>query len=364
MVGFPIDGGLAPYGVTAATSLGLSSVWRSVDILSNGVSQLPWQERRGNADLPPSRLVRRPLSWMTRREWTSLVVSTMALYDVTALLKVGGEDAEGVPLGLLPLDPSQWMPVDADVYGFAPPTEYYVGQERVPADQLVLVRRSPQPTISDQLGGVLRIARIEFAAALSASAYASRYWQAGGAPTTVLQTPTNMSQDDADAWSDRWAGRRAKGPDHPAVLAGGLEAKSYGADPTTESAVEARREMVADIGRYFGIPTRILNAPTGDTETYATSESANRDLVRYTLRNYIGAIEDAISDLLPGARELHLDTAELIRGDELTQAQALQIAGGGAAWMAEDELRDRWGLPPRELPEPLPAPAPAPAGGS
>ena len=61
----------------------------------------------------------------------------------------------------------------------------------------------------------------------------------------------------------RTAEKRAKGPDHVPVMDVGLKYKEAGIDPTAESAVEARRELVADIARYFGVPTRIVNAPTG-----------------------------------------------------------------------------------------------------
>ena len=120
--------------------------------------------------------------------------------------------------------------------------------------------------------------------------------------------------DTATVMADRWRDSRALGPDHAAVLEGGLKAKSFGADPTTDSAVEARRELVADIARYFGVPTRIVNAPTGDSETYTSTEGANLDLVRFTLQNYIGAIEDGISDLLPGGRQMVMRTAPLTWG--------------------------------------------------
>jgi HK97 family phage portal protein len=365
MIGFPTDGGLATAGVSATTSLGLSSVWRCVDILSNGVSQLDWREVRGNLVLPTSRIVQRPQAQRTRREWSSLVVSTLALYDVCYLLKVGGPDAEGVPLGLWPMPPGLVQPVMTDAWMVLPDTEFYIGQQRVGLDQLVVLHRSPQPGIRDTLGGVIQLARITFAAAIAAEGYASRYWQSGGPPTTVLETDATMNDVDAQQLSDRFAQRKAKGPDHAPVLSGGLKAKSFGADPTSEAAVEARRELVADVGRYFGIPTRILNAPTGDTETYATSESGNQDLVRYTLQNYIGAIEDGISDQLPGGRRMQMDTYRLRAGTQLAQAQAYQIALGNKAWMLPEEVRDITDLPPLERPDQLnPAPvAPAIAPG-
>lgn len=365
MIGFPSDGGLTYGGVTASTSLGLSSVWRCLDILSNGVSQLPWRELMGNLELPPSSLVDRPQAARTRREWTSLVVSTLALYDVCYLLKAGGYDGEGVPVSLMWLDPGQVMPTTTidpvTILSGLPSPEYWVGQTRVQRDDLVILHRSPQPGVSDTMGGVLQLARASFAGYLAADRYASRYWQAGGSPTTVLETEAALNDTQAQGLSDRWSEKRAKGPDHAPVLSSGVKARSFGADPTTESATGARREMVADVGRYFGVPTRILNAPTGDTETYATSESANQDLVRYTLQNYIGAIEDAVTDQLPRGRRLEIDTRVLTLGTQLAQAQAYQLAGGAVAWMDDNEIREAWRLPPRE--KAPAAPAPVPAGG-
>lgn len=351
-IGFPSTGGVLPYGVSASTALGLSSVQACLNILSNGVAQLEWRELRNGVELESSRLVRRPLASATRREWTSYVVSVLALYDTAYLLKVGGEDSEGVPVGLLPLDPSMVMPKSSGVgiSPFMPPSSYLVAGSEVPADRLVVIRRSPTPGVDETTGGVIRLARTTFAAALSAEGYASRYWQSGGSPTTVLEADAQIPDAIAQQISDRWRERRMRGPDYAPVLSGGVRAREMGADPTAESAVEARREMVADIGRYFGIPTAILNAPAGDSETYATTEQQGLHLVTYTLSNYIHAIQDAITDLLPGGRTVELEIAPLVKGTMLSQAQAFQLATGGKAWVLPDEARAAWGLPPIDMP--------------
>lgn len=356
MTGVP-ESALWGGSVTGVTALGLSSVWRCLDILSNGVSQLPWRELRGNLELPPGPLVRRPLATATRREWTSYVVSVLALYDAAYCLRLSGG-------GLLPLDPAQVWPASYStaVSPFIEDDWYWVGTTKVNRDQLVIMRRSPTPGVTDVTGGVIRLARTSFAAYLAAEGYASRYWQNGGNPVVALETDMHLTAQEADDISARWSERRSRGPDYAPVLHGGISAHPFGADPTAESAVEARREMVADIGRYFGIPTRILNAPAGDTQTYATSMEGNQDLVRYTLQNYIGAIEDAITDELAGT-EMRMDTRRLTAGTQLAQAQALQLATGNKAWMMPDEARDVWDLPPIESPDLLnPAPAPAVVG--
>jgi HK97 family phage portal protein len=361
IVGMESGPGLIP-GVTATTALGLSAVWRCIDVLCNGVSQLPWREMRGTLDLPASRIVNRPQADRTRREWVSLVVSTLALWDVAYLLKTGGEDSEGVPLGLWPVDPNQVQAVTPMINSFALPAEFWIGQTRMTRDQLVILHRSPQPGVDDALGGLLNLARVQFAAAMAADRYASRYWQNGGNPVVALETEQHLTETEATSVQDRWAERRARGPDYAPVLSGGITAHPFGADPTAESAVEARREQVADLARYFGVPTSYVNAPAGDSVTYQTTESDNLQLVRFTLQNYIGAIEDAISDQLPGGRRMVMDTHRLTAGAQLTRAQAYQLATGALAWMTVDEVREAEGLAPQEMPAAAPAPTAAVRG--
>lgn len=368
-IGFA-DGGLMAPGVTSRTVLGLSSVWACLNVLSNGVSQLPWRETRSNLDLPPSRLVQRPSALTTRREWVSYVVSVLALYDIAYLLKVGGYDAEGVAMGLLPLEPGAVQPSWSGMSGipaspFVDYDEYLIGTERVPRDRLEIIRRSPTPGASDTAGGLLTLARISFAASIAAEGYASRYWQSGGSPNRTLTTEQHLNKAEAEDIRDRYAQRQAKGPDYIPVLSGGMKLNEHGADPTTEAAVEARREQTADIARYFGVPTRMVNAPNGDSQTYASAESANQDFVRYTLSNYIGAIEDVISEQLPGGRRMVMDASSLTTGTEAAQAQAMQLATAGAAWMTPQEARDRWHLPPLENPTELnPVTQPAAVGAN
>ena len=353
MAGFPAGGGpsgVLPYGVSTETAIGLSAVWRCLDVLGTGVSQLPWTEHQGTLDLPLSRLTRRPSAFYTRREWTQLLVRTLALHDVAYLLKLEPYDTEGVPAGLWPIPPTIIMPRSVDTYTLTPPTLYTVGRTTVAADRLVIIRRAPMPGIPDYLSGVLQLARAEFAEAIAAENYASRYWQGGGSPTTALETDANLSDTQATALGNRYAQRRAQGPDHPVILSNGLKGRDWGADPTTASAVEARRDMVANTARYFGVPARMVNAPSIDSQTYKNAEEENLDLLHYTLQNYIGALEDAITDLLPGGRQMTMVTGKLTEAAQLNryQSYSLALGGQGSQWLRPEEVRDLEGLPPME----------------
>jgi phage portal protein BeeE len=153
------------------------------------------------------------------------------------------------------------------------------------------------------------------------------------------------------------------GSDRPAVLGKGAHAEPWGADPTTDSASEARDRQTAEVGRYFGVPTRILNAPAGDSETYSNVENDAIDLWRYTLRGYAGPVEDAISGELPGdpidGRRMALDPARLLQGNlvDRSSSWAALVETGIAD---PDEARVKgFGLPARTPQATTPAPAAA-----
>jgi phage portal protein BeeE len=304
-------------GVSETTVAGLSAVVRCVSIIANGVAGSLWRELdAAGAERPSSRLVRRPCEVYTRRDWTWRVVATMALHNRAHLWMVGGRDSEGIPWSILPLRPDQVSPVHRyQIAGwFLPPESYYVGGAPVPTDAIVTVDSAPWPSIDPELSGVLRLARQTFAMMLSADVYAARYWAAGGAPVTIIKTEQHLSPDQAAELGQRWQDRRAQGPDYPAVLGMGADAKAWGADPTTQTAVDARRDMVAEVARYFGIPVSMVNAPsTGDSGQYRNVQADGITLVRHTLQAYADPLESAWADILPGGRTVDIDVERFAR---------------------------------------------------
>jgi phage portal protein BeeE len=339
---------IVPY-LDARSAVALSAVWRCVTLIADVLSDWPWQEWRGDELLETSRLVRRPMVTMSRREWTWRVVATEALNSTAHLLHVGGTDSAGKPWSLLPVPPAAIMPSGyGDPWGLTPPTSYNVGGQEVSAEYVTCVRRTPFPDIPDWLNGIVNIARTQFSGYLAADVAAARYWRNGGPTTTVLTTDQELDDPDAEKLGRRWDQRRAMGG--VAVLSKGATASPWGADPTAESATVARDQINADVGRYFGVPTRILNAPAGDSETYANVENDALDLYRLCLRGYAGPIEDAISELLPGdplgGRRMALDPSRFLQGDLASRATAWpQLVTAGIVSIDEARIKG-FGLPP------------------
>ena len=347
---------LVPY-LDGTTAVGLSAVFRCVTLIADAISSLPWQELRGPEDAPEriesSRLIRRPCASMTRREWTWRIVATEALHGVAHCLHVGGTDTEGVPWSLLPVPPAAISPADAtaDPWGMLPPSRYVVGDGFVSASYVTVIRRAPFPSIPDHLAGVLRLARRSFTAMMAAELHAARYWESGGPTVTVLTSDQEINDAQAEQIANRWVMRRSLGANFPAVLGKGAEAKPYGADPSSESAIEARREMVADVGRYFGVGTKLLNAPRqSDSEVYSNVEDEAVDLDRYTLAGYYGPVEDALSELLPGdyiaGRRMRFDTTRLTQGSLESRSRTWPALVTGKIVTVPEARRLGFGLPP------------------
>ena len=343
--------------VTEQIALAVDTVFASVRILADLTADANVGEFRGSERLPDSRLTRRPMATITRRTWIWLATATIALYNGVWLWNRYGDAPDGSALSLVPLAPPRVT--------FPKPGVPYVDGVEVDMDSLRWVPRMTFPTVTAELGSLLRLARTSIAAAWSADAYRTDFWENGGAPVVTLSTDQAITKDKAAEISDNWAERRRSAPGKPAVTGFGIKAGTLGADLGTEGAIAATAATGAAIGRYFGIPAWLLNVPTqAGSLTYANAAAAGLDLVRYTLQpGYAGPLGDAWSDELPGdyltGRRVVLDLAHLTRGTMLEQSQAYAIATGNAPWMLPSEVRADLHMPMDTGLDPSGAPAPA-----
>jgi HK97 family phage portal protein len=200
----------------------------------------------------------------------------------------------------------------------------------------------------------------------SAGNYASRFWQQGGPPTTVIKTEQELNDTQASELSERWRNRRLQGPDYPAVLGRGADAKAFGADLTAGSAIEARREQDIEIARLFGVPVTYLGITlSGTSLEYSTLGDQVLSLDRFTLAGFYDPIQDTITDLLPSSdsevenRRMVINMGPITQGNQESRYRAWSAALGQKPWMTPEEVREEEGRPPIELPEPEPEPVSA-----
>ena len=357
--------------LTTVEAAGLSAVRRCVSVIANAVAGRTWQEWDGTRRLDASRLVLRPAAGMTRREWAwRVVVGPSPSTTWPTSTWSAGLTMRGVPRirGRSESGPGPHRPGRPLGHHPAPriPTVRDGGDD--PAEAIIRVRGAIWPGVPPHLQGILAMARASMGMAGASEAYAAKYWAAGGTPVTQITTDQELSDPQAESIALRWQARRSLGPDFPAVMGKGAHADPFGADPTTQTAVEARRDIQTDVARHFGVPAHLamVQTPAGSGMTYTNVELEGLSLDRYTLGGYVDPIQDAISDLLPGGwqggRRMVIDMAALTRADQLTRHQAWAIALGGKTspgWMTQPEVREAEGLPPgtggpgaRSLPRP------------
>lgn len=347
------SGGSAAFPLSVIEAAGISAVRRCVSLIANGIAGQRWTEWVGDDQIKPvSRLVRRPAAIMSRREWVWRVVASMALTDISYLYMTGGVDDEGVPGSLLPLPREAIQPAGmVDPFGIFPPTAYTISgvQGTISAEYVIPMRSAFWPGVPPHLVGILQMARSLMMSAWASDSYQARYWQAGGAPVTVISTDQELTDTQADNLGARWRDRRAKGPDFPAVLGKGAEAAPWGADVNNSLAVEAKREITVEICNLFGVPARYLNiTPTGSSSTYANLNDEALSLERFTMSGFTDPIQDVVSDLLPDRTDdehfMLIDMTRLTRAGQEARFRAWQIATGGKPWMMPSEVRTEEGM--------------------
>jgi len=354
-------GGMLGHGTTYTvnvserTALGIDVVYACVRVIADAVADARWGEWKGDERLDDSRLVRRPDGRRTRRDWSWQMAATLCLYNVAAVEREGTA-TDGGAMNLALLRPGQ----------LTRSGDHWVidGNRTVPDDRIRVLRRAIWPSVTEELGTVLKLARSTFAAAWAADAYRADFWQNGGAPQIVLTTDQKLSSDDADSVRDRWVAKRQESPGAPAVLGLGVEAKPLGADLAGADGGGSADRMGQAAARYFGMPAWLVNvASAAGSLTYSNTEQAGLDLVRYTLRGYLGPIEDMLSEELPGdyltGRRVALDVSHLTVGTLLERFQAYDIATQHRAWMTPAEVRKELHLPPDAALDDQGAPAPA-----
>jgi HK97 family phage portal protein len=181
--------------------------------------------------------------------------------------------------------------------------------------------------------------------------HARQYFEHGSRPSGILTVPGgNPEQVErvATKWSDRHGG--VEQMHRIAVLSGDVNFTpvAFSAD---DSQFLGQRELSArEVARVFRVPAWAIDAPTGDSLTYANVLEQNRAFVSHSLRPWIVRIERAFSndsDLCPGSLYCSFDLDGLLRADAATRSEIYTRAlDPETGWMSRAEARELEDLEP------------------
>lgn len=140
----------------------------------------------------------------------------------------------------------------------------------------------------------------------------------------------------------RWKMARNGANGGIAYTGSSIEVKTHGI--AAENLLIAGRTATAlDIARHFGLPAWAIDVPVqGSSLTYSNVPSRSRELLDYSLRPYMDAIEGRLSmrDITPSGVRPRFDYGRLLRGDFGDRMNAGKVAIDAGIY-TPDEIRQQ-----------------------
>lgn len=240
---------------------------------------------------------------------------------------------------LNPLDVRIKTDRDGRVTGY-----YYRGRELAPSRiQHATLLRIPGSAYGL---GPIQAAQPDLRGAISTRDYAAAWLDDSAVPTGVLKSDQNLTKENADRAKVSW-NENVGQKNGVVVLGNGLSYAPIFLSPKDVQFIESQQFSVTQIARLFGAPASLmLAAVEGNSQTYSNVEQDWLGYVRFTLMGYLVEIEEALSQLLPGAQRARFNIEALLRADTTTRYASFKVAID-AGFMDKEEVRAIEGLPPR-----------------
>jgi HK97 family phage portal protein len=328
--------------VTASTAVGLDAVFRAVQIVSTGVSQLTLDAYRGGAALDGKAAaswlakpnVDESLSAFLTQSATSLALSGNAFWRVYRSAKSG----EIVNLRVLPAgEVMVTVNRDREVTGY-----HYRGEALAPRQirHLQYLRRPGEPRGL----GPIQAAQQRLRGAVDLDAFAGEWFGTAGVPTGVLSTDQFLTPEQAEQWRDQWhEAQRERGT---AVLGAGLGYETINISPKDAQFIESQQFSTTALARLFGIPANLMLAVVeGNSMTYQNVAQADLSFLRWTLSTYTREIEEAFTSLLPRGQLARFNLDAILRPDTAERYTAHKTALE-AGFLTVNEVRAIEGYQP------------------
>lgn len=321
--------------VTELSALGLSAVWRSVQIIAGTIAGLPMNTYSSDAptrEQVPSIFDDPCAPWYTRFEWIERVVAHLALHGNAYLLHV--YNAAGQLAALIPVAPQmvsvRWVNNQRVYTVTIPSNQLGVGE------QGVYVYSDSEIThimglSSDGLRGYspLYVMRNAFGTSIAGDRAAASMF-GNGLLLGGIVSAEGISESQADAikvgLKNKLGGAKRAGD--IAVINAALTFSPWTMNAHDAQFIESRAFQVEEVARLFGVP-KVLLAEDGASTWGSGIAQLDRGFAQYTLTAYTRRIEERLGRLLDG-QYVCFDFDGLLEGTPQEQAALqLQLVAGG-----------------------------------
>lgn len=337
--------------VTEKSAMGITAVWRAVNLLGGGAAALPLHaydaaddgRKRSAPGTPAARLLATPHPDLTPFEFWELVYCHLLLWGnayVRILRNRIGEIQE-----LWPLHPGRVR----------------AGRESDTGRKVYEVDASGEPFYDDKIlhipglgyDGIcgvspIRLARQGIGLALAAEEYGARLFGSGSLASGILQTEQRLEQGQADALKTRWKAKMTGlGSAHDvAILDAGAKFQQLSIPPEDAQFIESRKFQIDEIARMFGIPPHMLGQVEKSTSWGTGIEQQSIGFVVFTMKTWLVRVEQRVTRLV-GPRSFAKYSVEgLLRGDSKQRADFYKAMWDIGVFSTNDirEMEDRPGV--------------------
>lgn len=315
--------------VTQTTALGLTTTYACVSLLADTVSTLP--ARVIKHPTPDTTIVLPRPSWVIEPEadnpsmtWEAHLSEVMVslLLDGNAFIYTAREPG-GEVLEVRALDPSKVTPKRrGGKLVYEVPS---LGKEYT-ADEVRHVWHIRRP---GDLRGLspIEAARQSIGKYMAADTYGARFFGSGANLSGVLQTKSNMAQQEADDLKAKFVAKyggvgRSFGV---AVLDNGAEWKPLSVTPDQAQFISTLVHGVEDVARLFRVPPYMVGSTQPGAMANASVEGQGIYFEGHTVRPWVELLEAAYSSFLPPGQTMQLNTNGLLRTDFKTRMEGLAV---------------------------------------
>lgn len=317
--------------VSPQTALGISAVWRSVNLISTTCGGLPMGAYKDGPDDvrlrvttgAAARLLANPHPDLTPLELWELVYGSLCLWGNAYLLKLKNQLGQLAEL---------WWINPARVRVFRLDEGPDAGQKRYVVDGDTDQPYSDAKILHipgfgyDGTCGVspIRAAREGLGLALAAEEYGGRFFGNGSLATGVLQTDQFLDQDDAKKLKELWrlGGSGLDSAHDIRVMGSGAKFTQLTIPNEDAQFLETREFQVTEVARWFGIPPHLLMQTEKSTSWGTGIEQQNIGLITFTLAGYTGRVEQRMTKTVaPETVYVKVNMNALLRGDSASRAE-------------------------------------------
>ena len=330
-----VQTGLPAYSISSAapvtfdSAMQISAVWAAVRIISETLGSLPF----GVYELTPDGrklavnhplhkvLSKKPNQYMTKVEfWESMALNLAISGNAYAVIQRLGNEI----VGLLPISSTQveteLLPDGSVIH------KYTTGSDvRVYASSSMwhvklfgngIIGMSP-----------LSYARNSIGIAIAADNRVSAVYSNGAKPAGILTIDKTLTEAQRKMVRDNFNGLESGNEDRLFVLEAGFQYQQVSMTPQDIQLLDSRRFQIEDIGRFFGVPSILLNQTFGQSSLGSNVYEILSAFYKINLRPYLEKFESSaerwlMTDAEQGKYETEFDFNALLRADTLGRMQA------------------------------------------